>query len=1523
MRALLTAATATFVLLTAVSDAVGSNVPVNRDKPRDGFTSRSTPRVVLSRLFGTVPQTDDFASGNQITAAGGTAEVNLDPAQAYDNTYTVHYYVQVTLSAPGMDPYVALTVKLETNDGSGWVERASFLYERFTAGTSTWSHEQKSIVVSGLDPNDDIRLRAHSFVKFSANGSFVIRGGDAGGANPETYNGVTYATSADPVVDLTPYNYATQDYSRCAVACFAAVHQQSTTPYFSLDVPRAVTLVYNSDRVNPRPFVHVNVSPAIAVTETPTEYRLEVKVNGAFVNFLNGEQTLRFSYPGAITARIGGQFDAASYATGVYPMNILVSAVYPIAGVSTKDIATKLVVVNETNSAIAAGWTLAGIQRLYLQGDSSALITEGDGSAVYFLRTGGAYVSPTGDFSQLATGMAGGGTGWTRSYADSTKVVFDNMGREAEVRDRFNNISPIVYETGTYRVSQVKDELNNAITLTYDGNGLTSIQDAASRLTDVAVDASKSLITITDPDNFGTTFGYDASLRLRAITNRAGQTDSLNYLVISGKQTNKLASVKRPAVPIFGGGSSSAVTTVEPWQIKGVPYDLTNAPSGTPLNPPRADTVYARLVEPLGAAYVTRFTANQWGTPLQSTDPIGQVTTITYYSTGLPWTVQRPWYGSLRDTLQFNGSGLLTYQRPAGDSATTITYGGWAQPTSVATAGQPTVSYTLGSFGLVSSVSWGGVTRASYLYDGYGRVKKVTDARNTALHRLAYPTSGAFRNLSADTLPGNRVIAYAYDSYGRRTTVTPPGAAQQVTHYNAVNWIDSVRTLTPTVPRVKYAYDRMGRDTAITDPKDQTYKFTYNALGWLIRKIDPVGARDTFQYNLGGELLRSTNRLGQNLDYAYDLLHRDTSRVGSVTAKWSYTPNSLIVTATQTGVASVTTYPNILGAPDSVKTILNGYSYWQRFRYVAAGVDSMYFTGSQDAAHLTVRRYRYNATTGVLDSIALGTQKTALLYDNNLIPITEDYPGTTVTNRTIGSLQATLTSTTEGTNNSSLERWLGFTTLGQIDRHLRYSGKDGRWFAYDSLGQLRLGRTRLQTPEGSLPPNCPDFDYGMSGTCTPNVDYVTLDSAGYTYDAAGNRTDLGGSYTTGNRLTAFAGCTYKTDAAGNIVSRKGSSPCVQIDTLLWTVEGWLDSLKLGSTGVKFLYDADGRLVAKRVNGAIVSWFLWVGGNLLAELGGSAASVATEYSYYGADAPHAVIKQPSGQRLYARMDGLGNVLALTDTGGSIQSLYNYGDWGASGQPLDGNRARWKGALWMGPEVDVYYMRNRWYEPATGRFLSEDPMGLAAGINPVLFESNDPVNGSDPSGLGDLLVCRRQPVWGPTWGGGGIDGFTVISTIIGYATRCGWVNGSGGGGSGGGGAFGGPTGSAGGGGGRSASRSASSVTTFCHDELGCTIVSSEKFAKCQALSVDFYNYNWIVDPTAPPGTWYQGVYHVELDQVGRPQWRDLGREGMTKLGRYKGTITITVPPGITRTFEGAGFIYCESNSGVIEHTAEVGP
>lgn len=1145
-----------------------------------------------------------------------------------------------------------------------------------------------------------------------------------------------------PRASFLPYLEAKQDYGRCAASCFAATYAQSTVPYFSLDAPRNVTLVYHGDRVAPKPFVLVDAWPDSAYGSWPTEYNLQVTVNAAAVTFLNGEQTLRFTNPSSVMYRIGGQFTPPADSNGtVRTMEILVTAKYSGGAQVTNRMITRYLHLDEASGKVARGWTLAGIQRAFVTTNTGVLVTEGDGSATYFRFNPftSKYDAPLGDFSRLDS-VPGSPHTWVRSYPDSTKVTFNSSGLMLKVADPWGVRDSVQYDASN-RVTQVKDHLNNAITVAYDANGLDYITDPFSRTTQVTVDASKRLTAIKDPDGDSTRFAYDAILRLQTITNRNAKATTLAYLVKSSIETNKLATVTAPTIPIFGGGTAAPVTSFAPWQVMGVPYQATAV---TAFTPPKSDTIYARITEPQGASYVTKFTVNRWGSPLVTTNPLGELATVTYTTPGQPSTILRPGFGSAKDTLAYDASGLLAFSRPAGDSATTIVHGGWARPSSVTTPGWPTLTYSIGANGRVNSVTWGGTTRESYTYDSYGRLTKVTDALATALRRLGYPTTGTNRNLSQDTLPGPRVTAYAYDTYGRRTTVTPPTPApQQVTHYNLMNWVDSVRVLTSPVTRTKFQYDKLGLDTTVTDPKNQLYKAFYNDAGWAIKQVDPVGAKDSLQYNVGGELKRWTNRRSQNVDFGYDVLHRMTSRSGTVSSSWSYTANSLVVTATQSGVATVTTYPNMLGPPDSAKTVANGNTFWQRYRYTSAGLDSVFFTGSQDASHLTGRRYLYNNSAGSLDSIRLGGGATLLGHDATLANTTVNSPGGANITRTEGSFHEPTKFTTEAGNNLALERWIGFDLQGRIDRHLQNTAKSGRWFEYDSLGQLRWGKRKVRNPE-SIPGGCPNFNFGMSNAgganCTPVADYAPVDSVLFTYDSVGNRTDKGGNYGIGNRITAFDACTYKTDLDGNVVSRKGSSPCVQIDTLLWTVEGRLDSLKLGTTGIKFLYDADGRLTAKRVNGVVQAWFLWDGSNLLAQLNSTASAVAVEYSYYGMDIPHAVIKQPAGTKLFARLDGLGNVLALTNESSVIRTSYVYDDWGTLTASTDNegfsgdDRARWKGALWMGPELDLYYMRNRWYEPRTGRFLSEDPIGLAGGINPVVFPGNDPVNGSDPTGLG---------------------------------------------------------------------------------------------------------------------------------------------------------------------------------------------
>jgi RHS repeat-associated protein len=68
------------------------------------------------------------------------------------------------------------------------------------------------------------------------------------------------------------------------------------------------------------------------------------------------------------------------------------------------------------------------------------------------------------------------------------------------------------------------------------------------------------------------------------------------------------------------------------------------------------------------------------------------------------------------------------------------------------------------------------------------------------------------------------------------------------------------------------------------------------------------------------------------------------------------------------------------------------------------------------------------------------------------------------------------------------------------------------------------------------------------------------------------------------------------------------------------------------------------------------------------------------------------------------------------------------------------ARQDGENWHGSLLNekrdasgLLYRRNRYYDPATGRFTQEDPIGLAGGVNVYGFANGDPVTYSDPYGL----------------------------------------------------------------------------------------------------------------------------------------------------------------------------------------------
>jgi len=92
------------------------------------------------------------------------------------------------------------------------------------------------------------------------------------------------------------------------------------------------------------------------------------------------------------------------------------------------------------------------------------------------------------------------------------------------------------------------------------------------------------------------------------------------------------------------------------------------------------------------------------------------------------------------------------------------------------------------------------------------------------------------------------------------------------------------------------------------------------------------------------------------------------------------------------------------------------------------------------------------------------------------------------------------------------------------------------------------------------------------------------------------------------------------------------------------------------------------------------------------------------------------------------------------------------WRASAfafEPAADTMTAWYGTLIAGKEdgSGQLFRRNRYVDPATGRFTQEDPIGLAGGINLYGFAKGDPVNFSDPFGLclDNDAVCAAVVAW----------------------------------------------------------------------------------------------------------------------------------------------------------------------------------
>lgn len=154
------------------------------------------------------------------------------------------------------------------------------------------------------------------------------------------------------------------------------------TPYFALNRPRALRLVYNSEQAAPRPILssRTTISRRAAVPPT-TSAGLEVSGLDFGTQIVTDTSGLSESVDEPLRQAV--QFDGRGFDTGLYRYRMKVSSHYSRSTISTFQ-SGRVIVHNRSDSPLGTGWGFSGLQRIHPQSDGTLLVTEGDGKAQVF-----------------------------------------------------------------------------------------------------------------------------------------------------------------------------------------------------------------------------------------------------------------------------------------------------------------------------------------------------------------------------------------------------------------------------------------------------------------------------------------------------------------------------------------------------------------------------------------------------------------------------------------------------------------------------------------------------------------------------------------------------------------------------------------------------------------------------------------------------------------------------------------------------------------------------------------------------------------------------------------------------------------------------------------------------------------------------------------------------------------------------------------------------------------------------------
>lgn len=951
----------------------------------------------------------------------------------------------------------------------------------------------------------------------------------------------------------------------------------------------------------------------------------------------------------------------------------IVSMTDPLGNVSTSTFASN----NQVSSATDA------------MGNTGTLIYNDRGQLVQFINAIG-----QSSFNKYDT--QGRKTSYVDNMGSETRYEYGNGPRPTKVLFADGKTSQFVYDPQD-RITHEVDEQGNETTYTYDPTGRPlSKRDALGGLVQTSY-VGPSLDKIVNAKNGVSRFEYDdAGRRIKEIDANGDVTvNQYNGNNQLAKRIDPLGHALqydyRPDGRVDSVTDALGHKTVYGYDVSGNRTSVTDANGN-----------------------VWRYEYDAMGRVVKKCDVLGSAESYAYDSVGRLTSVTDRSGGVLRYEYDALGRVVRLIDPLGGVLSATFYANGQLKSLTDALGNVTRLLYDLR--GRLSQTTDAAGGKRTSTYDDSGNLIAQTDE----LDQMTHYEYDALHRLIQQTDPlGNRTTN-AYDASGNTVASTDPLGRTTTFAVDSMNQLLS--TTDPQGSVTRYAYDAAGHRTSVTDPLGQITRFQYDADNRLVNRIDPLGNASTISYDAVGNLKQTVDRNSRQRSYVYDpnnqLIREDwLSPSGSVvhSIATTYEADGQIASSFDTDSAYTYSYDAIgrvtkvdnIGTPNSPRLALN-------YRFDALG--NRLSTSDNLGVHVDATYNNRNLLASqTWSGTGIAPIKVDLQYNakRQLTSLQRysDATGSTSVGKTIQTFDAS-------------GRLTSLSHRNAIDAILSEYG-----YTYDLASQLVSETHGVQSSE---------YSYDLAGQLK-SASNSTRPNQAFNYDLNGNRAASNIVMGANNRIESDGQFAYAFDKEGNMI-RKTNNATQNNTRYSYDYRNRLtlvsETTAAGTivSQVRYTYDVFDRRISVDT-GSEVQYSVYDRDRVWADFQAD-GSIAARY-LYGPNVDELLARQRPGEGVsWYLTDRLGSVRDIADAAGAIVDHIEYDAFGGiafESNPQLGDRFKYTGREWD-TVSGLYNYRARYYMPALGIFMSEDPIGFCAGdANLRRYVGNRVTNATDPSGM----------------------------------------------------------------------------------------------------------------------------------------------------------------------------------------------